>query len=209
MSDANLPAASEPWDIICIGSGITALAFSAQMVARYPGKRILILEKHYLPGGYATVFRRKQSRFDCSLHKLSGMGQGGNSQRILSQLGLDAELELVHPSTYFEALWEDGSHPISNDYAMCKRQLRELFPEEKGLERLFEDIETHGRNGYYQFQIMNGSFRPDIPQLRFAHKHLRRVTVADMFQELFSSPLLREMLAAPAIYVGGFPSTLR
>jgi phytoene dehydrogenase-like protein len=52
---------------------------------------------------------------------------------------------------------------------------------------------------------MDGSFRPDIPQLRFAHKHLRRVTVAEKFQELFSSPLPREILAAPAIYVGGFP----
>ncbi len=47
------------WDVICVGSGITALAFGAQMARQHPGRKVLILEKHSVPGGYATAFARR------------------------------------------------------------------------------------------------------------------------------------------------------
>ena len=49
------------------------VAFGAQMARCHPDRSVLILEKHSVPGGYASTFARRQSRFDCSLHKLSGL----------------------------------------------------------------------------------------------------------------------------------------
>src|SRR5438132_14024301 len=91
------------WDVICVGSGITSLAFGAQMARRHPGKSVLILEKHSVPGGYATIFARRSARFDCSLHKLSGLDNGGNLGRIFRELRLDDELEVMRSEAHFEA----------------------------------------------------------------------------------------------------------
>ena len=198
------------WDIICVGSGITALAFATQIVTRHPGKRLLITEKHYTPGGYATWFRRKKLAFDCSLHKLSGMGEGGNLRRIFEDLGLFDELQCVYPKAFFAMNVGGGEDLVlSNHYPTFKDQLRAEFPQERdGLDRFFQEVETHGRNGYYQFQIMDGTFFPDMKELRHAHKHLRKLTVKQALAERFQDTRLIQLLAAIGIYVGGFEEDL-
>ena len=87
------------WDVICVGAGITSLVFGAVLVRQRPGTRVLVIDKHTSPGGYATNFTRPKqgAYFDCSLHKLSGTQvDGGNLGRIFSALDLSAEVELVH-----------------------------------------------------------------------------------------------------------------
>jgi len=103
--------AGSRWDAICVGAGITSLAFGAQLAQRHPGARILVIDKHGVPGGYATVFQRPKAgaAFDCSLHKLSGMGEGGNLRRIFADLGLDAELGLAGTETMIFASGADAS----------------------------------------------------------------------------------------------------
>ncbi len=49
--------ASGPYDAIVIGSGIGGLG-AAALLSRYGAKRVLVLERHYTPGGYTHVFRR-------------------------------------------------------------------------------------------------------------------------------------------------------
>ena len=199
------------WDAICIGAGITSLAFGAQVVRRHPGARILVIDKHAVPGGYATVFQRPKAdaAFDCSLHKLSGMGEGGNLRRIFADLGLDDELRLKIPDDYFEAVLPDGSIRCGNGVEAFRAALCVRFPHERaGLDRFFEEVAIHGRNGYYQFQMMDGSFEPDFTQLRYAHRHLKHLTVAQALAERIGNPWLREILAATGIYVGGFPEDL-
>jgi len=199
------------WDAICIGAGITSLAFGAQVVRRHPGARILVIDKHAVPGGYATVFQRPKAEatFDCSLHKLSGMGEGGNLRRILTGLGLADELRLKVPDDYFEAVLPDGGIRLGNGVEAFRAALCARFPHERaGLDRFFEEVAIHGRNGYYQFQMMDGSFEPDFAQLRYAHRHLKHLTVAQALAERVGNPWLREILAATGIYVGGFPEDL-
>ena len=44
------------WDVIVIGAGNGGLASAVTFANE--GKKVLILEKHNVPGGYATSFRR-------------------------------------------------------------------------------------------------------------------------------------------------------
>ena len=203
--------AGSRWDAICVGAGITSLAFGAQVVKRHPGARILVIDKHGVPGGYATVFQRPKAgaAFDCSLHKLSGMGEGGNLRRIFADLGLDGELGLKVPADYFEACLPGGSIRFGNGVDAFRQALQDRFPHERaGLDRFFDEVAVHGRNGYHQFQMMDGTFEPDFAQLRYAHKHLKHVTVAQALAERINDPWLREILAATGIYVGGFAEDL-
>jgi all-trans-retinol 13,14-reductase len=199
------------WDAICVGAGITSLAFGAQLVKRRPGTRILVIDRHSVPGGYATVFRRPKAPaiFDCSLHKLSGMGNGGNLRRIFADLELDNELSLVIPDDYFEAVLPGETLRLENHPKAVKRTLMLRFPDEAdALDAFFSEVETHGRNGYYQYQVLDGSFEPDFHQLRYAHRHLKNITVSKALDSRFHDGYLKELIAATGIYVGGYPEDL-
>src|SRR5438309_727503 len=177
------------------------------MARRHPGRKVLILEKHSVPGGYATTFARRRTRFDCSLHKLSGLDNGGNLGRIFRDLGLDDDLQVTRSEAHFDAYHGGELLPLSSDsYVTLKTRLFDRFPHERAsLEKFFHEIEVHGKNGYYQFEILKGTYTPELEDLRYARRHLKPFTVAEAFASRFGDPLLREVLTAPCVYVGGFP----
>jgi phytoene dehydrogenase-like protein len=57
---------TQPYDVIIIGGGLGGLT-AANKLAR-SGRKVLILEFHDKPGGFATWFYRKKHIFDVSLH---------------------------------------------------------------------------------------------------------------------------------------------
>lgn len=206
---------ADQWDVLCIGAGLTSLAFAAQLTKRHPGVRVLLLEKHRVAGGYASIFRRpKQGAvFDCSLHKLSGMTGAGNLKRILDDLGLSASLDFVYPTTYLQAVFRSKRIVLPNDPQLIQATLKELYPDDAGgIDRFFADVELHGKNAYFQFQMMAGAYEVDVPQLiaslRYALKNLRNITVQDALRSMIKSDELREVLALPVGYVGGYPEDL-
>jgi len=200
------------WDAICVGAGITSLAFAAQVAQREPGARILLVDKHAVPGGYASVFTRPKAGavFDCSLHKLSGTGDGGNLRRIFAELGLADELQLEVSPTYFDAILPGGRHLVlPNDGPACERALCERYPPHAAaISEFFREVNVYGRHGYYQFQMLEGSYVADMAELRHAHRHLKNITVAQALAARVDEPWLREILGATGIYVGGYPEDL-
>ena len=82
------------WDVIVIGAGNGGLASAVTFANE--GKKVLILEKHNVPGGYATSFRRGRFEFEASLHELSSYGcvpGAGNIRRIFEELGVHEKIE--------------------------------------------------------------------------------------------------------------------
>lgn len=203
---------SEKWDVIFVGTGISALVCAASLRLRDKNLKILMLDKHIVPGGYASAFERKKvdSNFECSLHKMSGMNDGGNLRNIYNKIGLDDELELVFPPDYFELAVGLDRHTFSSSPDEMEQSLYSLFPQEiTGIKTFFEDVRTHGKDGYYQFQMMTGDYEPDdFKRLRYGHKELKKVTVDHIFEQMFEDSLLKEILAAPGIYVGGLPEDM-
>jgi len=199
------------WDAICVGAGITSLAFAAHALARSPTARILVVDKHTVPGGYASVFHRPKASavFDCSLHKLSGTGDGGNLRRMFGALGLDKELQLKIPDAYFEAVFPGRRFVLPNDPLCAEQTLVTQFPsEELAIKDFFREVNTYGRHGYYQFQMLEGSYEADFTELRYAHRHLKTLSVRDALAARFSDLALREIIGATGIYVGGYPEDL-
>lgn len=58
---------AEEWDAIVIGSGIGGLT-TAALLAIHGGKRVLVLERHYVAGGFSHSFHRPGYEWDVGLH---------------------------------------------------------------------------------------------------------------------------------------------
>jgi all-trans-retinol 13,14-reductase len=58
---------SDTWDAIVIGSGIGGLT-AAAMLSVHGGKRVLVLERHYVAGGFTHSFHRPGYDWDVGLH---------------------------------------------------------------------------------------------------------------------------------------------
>lgn len=78
------------YDVIVIGAGNGGLAAGAKTAKH--GLRTLVLEKHNIPGGCASSFRRGRFEFEPSLHELCGVGKEdnpGSVYKIFKDLGAD------------------------------------------------------------------------------------------------------------------------
>ena len=54
------------YDAIVIGSGLGSMTFGSIMAQM--GKKVLLLEKHYVPGGFTHIFKRKEYEWDVGIH---------------------------------------------------------------------------------------------------------------------------------------------
>ncbi|MFP5391659.1 MAG: NAD(P)-binding protein, partial [Gammaproteobacteria bacterium] len=196
------------WDVICVGAGITSLAFASEVLRLHPHLRVLVLDKHVVPGGYASQFVRpkQQARFDCSLHKLSGMGEQGNLRHALREMGVEDALELHYEPLMYEASTADGRFDMPSGATEALDDLIAAFPaEEAGLRAYFEDVAVHGYNQYMQFQMMSGAIPADMAQLRYAQKNLKPISVLEGLRRLIKDARLIEILSMPVAYIGGYP----
>ena len=127
---------SNKYDVIIIGAGIGGLTAGA-ILARN-GKKVLVLEKNPVAGGYAVNFKRKGFEFDASLHLINGCEWGGQTFKILEECGISDKVEFLKPKFLFRSVYPDFDFKIPQ----CSPEgiidvLSEYFPNEKdGLRRL-------------------------------------------------------------------------
>ena len=72
------------FEAVVIGAGLGGISAAASLAKA--GKKVLLLERHNVPGGYATSFVRGRYEFEVALHGLSGLGDRENQGPILKML---------------------------------------------------------------------------------------------------------------------------
>ena len=103
---------TESYDAIVIGAGLGGLAAATTLA--HSGLKTLLLERHNVPGGYATSFCRGRYEFEVALHELSGIGppeRRGNTYRALEYLGVTDKVEFLHVPELYRVVCLEPSAP--------------------------------------------------------------------------------------------------
>ncbi|MCL4107108.1 UNVERIFIED_CONTAM: hypothetical protein GTU68_039100 [Idotea baltica] len=126
------------WDVIVIGSGAGGLA--AAVALSNVGRRVLVLEQHYLPGGWTHTFALDGYKFSPGVHYIGQLNEGGRTREMLEGLGVAADIEFIelNPDGYDHIVFDDETFDIPRGREKYIARLTERFPEErKSIERYF------------------------------------------------------------------------
>ena len=90
------------YDAVVIGAGNGGLVAAIRLLQG--GLKTLVVEKHNLPGGFATSFRRGRFEFEASLHELNDFGtedNKGDVRVLFDELGVTDKIEWLQiPEAY-------------------------------------------------------------------------------------------------------------
>lgn len=104
------------------------------------GRRVLMLEAHDSPGGYAHTFAMGDYRFCAQVHYIFNCGEGEPIHTLLSRLGLDGEVTFhrLDPEGFDQIVVAGERFRIPNGLSKFRDRLVRRFPEaERPLRRYF------------------------------------------------------------------------
>jgi phytoene dehydrogenase-like protein len=203
-------AGEQNYDVIVVGAGLSGLATASLLAQK--GKRVLVLERHSLAGGYATNFEREGFTFDASLHSFNGMCEGADSYELLKACGVANQVDfLPHPFLY-RFVDDDVDMTVGErDIAQFERQLGEMFPSERdGLSRMFKEARaTHKQIG--KVFTSNWPVPLRVLSMPFVFGKVLRYehdTVERFFSRFIGDPRLKDLLSVQWSYYGLPPDRL-
>ncbi|WP_297205214.1 NAD(P)/FAD-dependent oxidoreductase [uncultured Brachyspira sp.] len=128
------------YDIVIIGSGLGGLTSGAYLAKQ--GKKVLVLESHNIVGGCATVYKRKNVKFEVGLHELDMAKKNREMKHVIfSKLGLYDRVNLVQLPQTWRIKTESTDLTIPEGYENVINTLEKEFPEEKaGIKKYFAGL---------------------------------------------------------------------
>src|SRR5207302_3035004 len=111
-----------------IGSGVGGL-FCGNILAK-AGLKVLLLERHYMLGGFCSTFRRRGFIFDAATHFYPLLGNPTTlTGKLLQELAIPTEWVKMDPVDRFPLPGMDTS-AVPPDLAQYLDKLNAPFPEE-------------------------------------------------------------------------------
>ena len=129
------------YDVVVIGSGLGGL--SAATFLSKEGKKVLLLERHNVPGGYASSFMRGRFEFEVSLHELSGMGDihdRGPLFKVLHAAGVTNKVEFIPVPEFYRSVFPDFEITVPIGRENFEDTLCDWFPADADGIRRFSQV---------------------------------------------------------------------
>ena len=196
------------YDAVIIGSGLGGLSCAAAFARQ--GFKPLVLEQHYVPGGYATTFQRSGGfEFDVSLHSTS-VGERGGIHNLIPGFPEIKDVEFVpHPNLY-RAIYPDYDLRVpQKDIPAYTKMLKNYFPdEEQGIDGIIEDMS--GVAGDIR-KLASAKGQVDMSNFPFEFPYLFKCyskTWGELVDSHIKNPKLKTIVSSLWGYYGLPPSKL-
>ncbi|MES1240877.1 MAG: NAD(P)/FAD-dependent oxidoreductase [Acidobacteriota bacterium] len=186
------------YDAVVVGAGVGGL-IAANLLAR-DGLRVLLVEQHYMVGGYCSTFRRAGYTFDAATHFYPLLGNPETlTGRLLQELGIDAGWVKMDPVDTFH--FPDGTRfAVPADLDAYLARLKEEFPAEAGaIDSFFEAVREAYLLGLLHY--FRGRPLETLPRLIPWHG----LTVRQALDRWFADPRLKLLLTADCPHWGSPP----
>jgi all-trans-retinol 13,14-reductase len=123
------------YDAIVIGSGIGGLA-SAAILARHGKKRVLVLERHYVAGGFTHAFTRPGYEWDVGVHYIGQVGERGAVRPFFDYVSEGRLAWAPMPEVYDRVFLGERAYDYVRGTKRFIHTMKEYFPgEERAIER--------------------------------------------------------------------------
>lgn len=184
----------EKFDEIIIGSGPGGL--SAAVCLAREGKKVLILEQHYVPGGWCHSFYLNGQRFSPGVHYVGRIDKGKSTANLFEGLGIANDLVFFRQNkNAFEHIWVgDNIVDLPAGFDMLYQSLANRFPHErKGLKK-YLDLAQKVDKELDMIPTLKGWDYLTIP---YKFRHFLRygfVRLSKVVKKFIKDPLLQDAL---------------
>ncbi|MCB1304743.1 MAG: NAD(P)/FAD-dependent oxidoreductase [Leptospiraceae bacterium] len=186
------------YDIIIIGSGMGALA-TASIMAQFRNKRVLMLERHYVMGGFTHEFGRKRKySWDVGIHYVGDMYEGAMLRRLFDIVTKSSVKWKAMPEVFEKFVYPDFTFEVPFSEEEYKGKIIAMFPDEKeAIERYFEDV--YKVNQWFGRHNMKSS-EPYVDKIRAGIQiqgfDTADITTGQYMKKNFQSEKLRALLCS-------------
>ncbi len=188
------------FDAIVIGSGIGGLT-TALLLSRHAGQRVLVLERHDVPGGFTHTFRRKGWEWDVGVHYIGDVHREGSFLRRLFDHLSGGQLEWASVGEVCDTVVVEGERfELASGRQRWLEGLADARPGAEGALRRYLDLidEAVAASRRFFAEKAMPSLVSAIAGGRMRRPFLRHSdrTVAEVLAGLTDEPVLRAVLAA-------------
>jgi len=141
----------EHYDCIVIGSGIGGLTV-ASLLSRHGNKKVLVLEKHGVAGGFTHAFHRPKYEWDVGVHYIGRVNDPKMDVRAAFDHITNGELKWhMMPDIYDRIIIGDQTFNFPSGAARFRQQIKDYFPSEvKGIDKYVSSVESAAKlSGLY------------------------------------------------------------
>ncbi len=187
------------FDVIVIGSGMSGLT-CASLLAQLEQKKVLILERHFTPGGFTHSFKRKKRyEWDVGVHYVGEMNPGSHYRALFDAVTAGALDWRAMPECFDRFVYPDLSFDARCGIHRFRQDLIDRFPSEReALEQYFRDLITSAR-WYGRLMIsrlLPDWLRPLSGALTGPHRSLAMMTTQAYLDRHFRDEKLKAVLAS-------------
>jgi all-trans-retinol 13,14-reductase len=190
---------ADQWDAIVVGSGIGGLT-AAVLLGVHGGKRVLLLERHYVAGGFTHTFRRPGYEWDVGLHYVGQMEAGSQVRRAFDHVTGGRVKWQAMPEVYDRMVIAGQRFDFAAGVERFREGIRQAFPgEARAIDRYIASVMAANRwSGlYYAEKAIAGPLAKVVGGLmRAPYMRWARQTTLQVLQGLTGNRDLIGLLTA-------------
>lgn len=197
---------AKAYDVVVIGAGNGGLTAAIRVLQA--GFSCLVVEKHNLPGGFATSFKRGRFEFEASLHELNDFGSAeepGDIRTLFRDLGVEDKIDWIRIPEAYHLITTDKKYdcvmPFGEQAFIGK--MEEYVPGSRQSMTDFFALCNEVRDAQTYSNSVNGNTDSDYMKKNFPNFiRAGRYSVNEVLEALHMPKAAQDILGAYWCYLG-------